>query len=157
MSSSSRPPPRPGAPLAWIGAIGLVTSMLVGTASVLARHLGIALAGDVEIMRAAILVTASVALLISTTAYRHASVHLLTDRLPMRISVPLLRAGMLLSILFFLAIASGLAWIMLDLRHAHEQSDILHIPYAPLRWISLAAVLGAAAASARRALGGKES
>jgi hypothetical protein len=124
--------------------------MLVGTASVLARHLGIALAGDVEVMRAAILVTASVALLSSTLAYRHASVHLLTDRLPISLGAHLSRAGALLSALLFLALAAGLAWIMLDLRHAHEQSDILHIPYAPLRWINLAALLGAAVASALR-------
>lgn len=136
--------------LAWTGAIGLSTSVLVGTASVLARHLGIALAGDVEIMRAAILVTASVALLCATLASRHASVHLLTDRLPLTVGVPLARAGAVLSTVFFLALACGLAWIMLDLRHAHEQSDILHIPYAPLRWINLAAVLGAVAAGALR-------
>lgn len=155
MSSSPLPRPRSNAPLVWVGAIGLVTSMLVGTASVLARHLGIALAGDIEIMRAAILVTASVALLTATLAYRHASVHLLTDRLPASIGAPLLRAGTLLALLFFLAVASGLAWIMLDLRQAQEQSDILHIPYAPLRWISLAAIIGAAVASLRRG-GGKQ-
>lgn len=137
--------------LAWTGAIGLSTSMLVGTASVLARHLGIALAGDVEIMRAAVLVTASVALLSATLASRHASVHLLIDRLPISIGAHLSRARALLSALLLLALTCGLAWIMLDLRHAHEQSDILHIPYAPLRWINLAALLGAAIASALRA------
>ena len=136
--------------LAWTGAIGLSTSVLVGTASVLARRLGIALAGDVEIMRAAILVTASVALLCATLASRHARVHLLTDRLPVTVGMPLARTGALLSAVFFLAVACGLAWIMLDLRHAHEQSDILHIPYAPLRWINLAAVLGALVATAIR-------
>lgn len=119
--------------------------MLVGTTSVLARHLGIALAGDIEVMRAAILLTASVALLSATLAHRHASVRLLTDRLPAGIGAMLARASVLLSILFFLAVAAGLTWIMLDLRHGDERSDILHIPYAPLRWISLAAILGAAA------------
>jgi TRAP-type C4-dicarboxylate transport system permease small subunit len=125
--------------------------MLVGTVSALARHLGIALAGDIEIMRAAILLTASVALLSATLAHRHASVHLLTERLPEAVGAALSRASALLSILFFLAVASGLAWIMLDLHDAHEQSDILHIPYAPLRWISLAAICGAAITCGLRA------
>lgn len=146
------PPPlrRPSgaAILTSVGAIGLLTSMLVGTASVLARHLGLALPGDIEVMRAAILVTASVALLSATLAQRHATVHLLTARLPVAIGASVDRAGKWLSAVFFLAAACGLAWIMLDLRGAHEQSDILHIPYAPLRWISLAALLGAAIASA---------
>lgn len=141
--------PRAAALLAWAGALGIAASMLVGTASVLGRHLGIALPGDIEIMRAAILLTASVAVLGATLAQRHAGVHLLTDRLSEQAGGRLALLGACLSVLFFLAIAAGLAWIMLDLRHAHEQSDILHIPFAPLRWISLAAVLGAAAASAR--------
>lgn len=126
------------------GAIGLAASMLVGAASVLARHLGIALPGDIEIMRAAILVTASTAVLSATLAQRHATVHLLTDRLPVSVGGCLERTGEWLCALFFLAAAVGLAWITWDLRRAHEQSDILHIPYAPLRWISLAALLGAA-------------
>ena len=137
-----------GAILTSVGAIGLLTSMLVGAASVLARHLGLALPGDIEIMRAAILVTASVAVLSATIAQRHATVHLLIDRLPDPVGGGLERAGRWLSAIFFLTAACGLAWIMLDLRGAHEQSDILHIPYAPLRWISLAALLGAAIGSA---------
>jgi TRAP-type C4-dicarboxylate transport system permease small subunit len=134
--------------LTSIGAAGLATSMLVGAGSVLARRWGIALPGDIEVMRAAILVTASVAVLTATLAHRHAAVHLLTDRLPVSVGLRLQRAGEWLSVLFFLAGASGLAWIMWDLRDAHEQSDILHIPYAPLRWISFAALLGAAIAVA---------
>lgn len=149
MSSPRESPARTDPLLTSVGAIGLATSMLVGVASVLARHLGIALPGDIEIMRAAILVTASVAILSATLAHRHATVHLLTERVPASAGRLLERAAEWLSTLFFLAASSGLAWIMWDLRHAHEQSDILHIPYAPLRWISFAALAAAAIAVAR--------
>ena len=150
MSSPGRTTRHATTLLAWAGAIGLSASMLVGMASVLARHLGIALAGDIEIMRAAILLTASVALLSATLANRHASVHLLTERLPAAIRPALSGASTLLSLLFFLAVACGLAWIMSDLSHAHEQSAILRIPFAPLRWISLTAICGAAVACGLR-------
>ncbi|HEY7890411.1 MAG TPA: TRAP transporter small permease subunit [Steroidobacteraceae bacterium] len=148
MSAPPEHTPRATALLTAVGAWGLATSMLVGAASVLARHLGIALPGDIEIMRAAILVTASVAVLSATLAHRHATVHLLTGRLSVSVGKRLERVGEWLSVLFFLAGTCGLAWIMWDLRHAHEQSDILHIPFAPLRWICLAALVGAAIAGA---------
>jgi len=150
MSAPTERPARAAALLTVLGAMALATSMLVGAVSVLARHLDIALPGDIEIMRTAILVTASVSVLSATIARRHATVHLLIDRLPVPVGNRLKSTGEWLSGLFFLAGAAGLAWITWDLRNAHEQSDILHIPFAPLRWISLAALVGAAVASAVR-------
>ena len=42
-------------------------------------------------------------------------------------------------------LAVGSIWIAFDLRDGHEQSELLHIPYAPLRVVSIAAVLAVAA------------
>jgi TRAP-type C4-dicarboxylate transport system permease small subunit len=54
-----------------------------------------------------------------------------------------------LSIIFFLALAAGSIWIAHDLWHAHEGSDLLGIPYAPLRIASIIALISVAALFAR--------
>jgi hypothetical protein len=50
-----------------------------------------------------------------------------------------------LSALFFASLAVGSIWIAYDLRNGHEQSELLHIPYAPLRLVSIAALLAVTA------------
>ena len=55
------------------------------------------------------------------------------------------RLHALLSAVFFVALAVGSIWIAFDLRDGHEQSELLRIPYAPLRIVSIAAVLAVAA------------
>jgi len=142
MSTAPERPRLLGALILGAGALGLATSVLVGTAAAIARHLRVVIVGDIEIVQTAILVTASAALVAATLASRHASVHLLIDRVPAATKARLLRLNGLLSAVFFLALTCGLGWITLDLRHAHEESELLHIPYAPLRWIALAAILG---------------
>ena len=51
----------------------------------------------------------------------------------------------LLAMLFFLSLAVGSTWIAHDLWQAHEGSDLLKIPYAPLRIASIIALLTVAA------------
>lgn len=111
----------------------------------LGRHIGIPLLGSIEIMQAAILLASSAAIVLATAAKRHAVVHLLIDRLspPGRTAMERLHA--LLSAVFFIALAAGSIWIAFDLRDGHEQSELLRIPFAPLRIVSIAAVLAVAA------------
>jgi len=138
--------------LLGVGALGLAASMLIGTLTVIARHLGIALVGDIELMQTAILVTSAASLVAATLERRHASVHLLIDRLPAPARAALARVNTLLAACFFALLAVGLGWITLELTHAHEQSELLHIPYAPLRWISLTATVLAGLLSLAAAL-----
>ena len=137
----------------WVigfGGLALLTCMLLGTLGVVARHLGVALAGDVELMQSAMVLSSSLALVCATQARRHARVHLLVNRVSPLWRVRLSFASALLSTLFFALLGLGLGWVTWELRGAHEESELLHIPYAPLRWVALAALLAATLLSARR-------
>jgi TRAP-type C4-dicarboxylate transport system permease small subunit len=72
-------------------------------------------------------------------------VHLLIDRLPPRLRRAAAVFGLLLSIVFFLCLVAGSMWIASDMWSAHEASDLLKIPYAPLRLASIASLLTVAA------------
>jgi len=132
-------------PLFYIGASGLLIVMAIETAAVIGRHAGWPLLGAIEIIQAAILL-ASCSAMVSTTINRgHASVHLVTDHLAPRPRQWLLRAGSLFSALFFLGLAIGGGWLAMDFWNAHEQSELLQIPFRPLRLLAAAAVLTVAA------------
>jgi TRAP-type C4-dicarboxylate transport system permease small subunit len=62
----------------------------------------------------------------------------------------MLRIHAALCAVFFLALAAGSIWIAFDLRAGHEESELLSIPYAPLRAVSILAVLGVALVSLAR-------
>jgi len=47
-------------------------------------------------------------------------------------------------------LATGSIWIAHDLRGGHEESELLHIPYAPLRVISIVSVAAVALIYAAR-------
>jgi TRAP-type transport system small permease protein len=135
--------PRGGlrAALFYIGAAGLLIAIGADALAVIGRHIGIPLLGSIELMQAAILLASSAAIVLATVAKRHAVVHLLIDRLSVPARNAMERVHALLSALFFAALAVGSIWIAYDLRDGHEQSELLHIPYAPLRLVSIAAVL----------------
>lgn len=138
--------------LFYVGAAGLLFAIGADALAVLGRHLGIPLLGSIELMQAAILLASSAAIVMATAAKKHAVVHLLIDRLPPRRRSVMERVHALLSALFFLALGVGSAWIAFDLRNGHEQSELLQIPYAPLRIVSIIAVLAVAAIYLGRAL-----
>ena len=43
--------------------------------------------------------------------------------------------------LFFMALAAGSAWIMWELRYAHEETELLRLPLWPLRVLIVGALL----------------
>ena len=88
------------------------------------------------------------ALLLATLEHSHARVHLLLDRLPQRWQELLARLHALFSLIFYAGLLAGSAWIMLDLWHGHEESELLRIPYRPLR-IAVVLVLVALLAGCR--------
>jgi TRAP-type C4-dicarboxylate transport system permease small subunit len=69
---------------------------------------------------------------------------LLIDRLSPRARRVMDLVHAALCALFFTALAAGSIWIALDLRGGNEESELLRIPYAPLRVVSIVAVLAVA-------------
>ena len=126
-------------PLFYIGAGGLLLAMIVETIAVLGRHVGIPLVGALEIMQACILLMASTAMLSATLNKGHAAVTILTHRVNEATRRALHVFAQLLSAAFFVALAIGAAWLAMEAWNEHEQSEMLHIPFKPLRIISLLA------------------
>ncbi len=137
----------------WMVAVGgaaLLVATAADSADVIARHVGWRFLGAIEITRAAILVGASCAMVVATIAHKHATVRLVLDRLPATALRVLRPVHAMLAGAYFLALAAGCAWIALDLMHGHEESEILHIPYMPLRLVGIGALLATGALFLRR-------
>lgn len=145
--------PRPVTIVFHCGAAALLLAAGVDVVAVAGRHLGIPLLGSLEIVQALILIASSSALVCATVARKHAAVHILVDRVGPASRGWLQRCSALLCVIFLISLAAGSAWIASDLRGAHEQSELLHIPFAPLRVISCVALLMTAAAIGRAMLG----
>ena len=126
-------------PLFYIGAAGLVLAMGVETVAVLGRHAGIPLLGALEIIQACILLMASAAMLSATMNNGHATVTLLTTRVSERARQYLHAFANLLSALFFVGLSAGALWLAVESWNDYEQSELLHIPFRPLRIVSLLA------------------
>ena len=136
--------------LSYLGAVALLFAMAVETIAVVGRHIGIPLWGSIELVQAGILVASSIAILSATMAKKHARVRILIDRVAGSSRVWLQRVQAFFCALFFCALAVANIWIFLDLREGHEESEVLHIPYAPLRILCIVVVLGIAFIFARR-------
>lgn len=137
----------------WIfnlGAFSLLLAMAVDTLAVVGRHIGIPFPGSIELVQAAILVASSAAILSATLANKHARVRLVMDRMKGRPLAVLRCVQSVLSVLFFCALAAGSIWISVDLWSGFEESEVLHIPFAPLRIVSIVSVLGVAFGFLRR-------
>lgn len=130
--------------LFYVGAAALLFAVAVDAIAVIGRHIGKPLLGSIELMQAAILIAASAAIVSATMVDKHAVVHLLIDRLSPRARRIMDRVHAALCALFFAALAAGSIWIALDLRGGNEESELLRIPYAPLRMVSIIAVLAVA-------------
>lgn len=126
------------------GGAALLAAMSIDGLAVVGRHVGVPLLGSIEAVQAAVLVAGTASMLIATIAQRHARVNLLVDRLPHRLASALRRAGFVLGAVVFLALAVASAWIAADLWDGFEESEWLHIPYAPLRVITILAAVGVA-------------
>lgn len=126
--------------LFYIGSVALVLAMGVEVIAVLGRHTGLPLLGALEIIQTCILLMAVAAMLSATLHDAHATVHLVTDRLPPRARGWLLRFSSVLSACFFVGLTAGALILTLDYWSTHEESELLRIPFRPLRVISTLAV-----------------
>jgi TRAP-type C4-dicarboxylate transport system permease small subunit len=123
-------------PLFYVGAGALLIVMAVETVAVIGRHIGWPLLGAIEIIQAAILIAACAAAVSATLNQAHATVHLLTDRLPQIVKQWLLRFDSLLSALFFAGLTVATVWLAMDFWNAYEESELLHISFRPLRAVT---------------------
>jgi TRAP-type transport system small permease protein len=140
----------PAAWLFYLGAAALLFAMCADAIAVLGRHIGLPLLGSIELVQAGMLVASSSAIVSASLAEKHAVVHLLIDRLSPDARETMRRIHAGLCVIFFLLLAAGSIWIAYDLRGSYEESEILKIPYAPLRMVSIAAVLAVALIYLRR-------
>jgi TRAP-type C4-dicarboxylate transport system permease small subunit len=142
--------------LFYLGAAALLFAMGVDTIAVLGRHIGLPLWGSIEMVQAAILIASSSAILSATLARKHVRVRILMDRLKGRSRIWLQRIQDVFSALFFCVLTAGSVWIFLDLRNGNEESEVLHIPYAPLRIICIISILAVMVSFLRRIKDNKE-
>ena len=128
------PPPSPVVRLlVIIGGGALLLAMAVDAIAVAGRHLGMPLLGSIELVQASVLVSAAMAMIVATLGRTHAVVHLVVDRVSQLRRRQMLWINALLSAVLFLAFLIGAAWLCLEMWSHHEQSDVLRIPFRPLR------------------------
>jgi TRAP-type C4-dicarboxylate transport system permease small subunit len=129
-------PPKP--PLAMrllviVGGGALLLAMATDAIAVSGRHLGWPLLGSIELVQASVLVSAAMAMIVATIARTHAVVHLIVDRVGPRRRRLMLAANALLSALLFVAFLVAATWLAAGLWTGHEESEVLRIPFRPLR------------------------
>lgn len=140
MAEMMTPPAEPSANerprygvLFYLGAGGLMIAMTIEAIAVLGRQLGMPLLGALEIIQAAILLTASASMLSATLVGAHATVHLLIERLSPTTQRGLKSIAALISAAFFACLSISAAWLTIEAWNDFEHSELLHIPYRPLR------------------------
>jgi len=111
----------------------LLVAMIVDTLAMLGRQLQVPLLGAIEMVQACVLLAASGALVVAAVDRAHARVRLVADRLPGPWQRRLERFYALAALSFYAALLAGSGWIAADLWHGHEESELLRIPYRPLR------------------------
>jgi TRAP-type transport system small permease protein len=124
--------------------------MVIDTAAMLGRQIHWPLLGAIEVVQAAVLFGSAGALVLASLEHSHARVHLLLDRLSPRWQGALLRLHQLFALLLFAGLLAGSAWLALDLWHGHEESELVRVPYRPLRTTLVLALLFLLGLSARR-------
>jgi len=157
VESKKEPVSKAGRWLFYLGAAALLFAMAVEAIAVLGRHIGVPLWGSIELVQVGILVASSIAILSASLAKMHARVRILMDRVTGSSRMWLQRIQALFCALFFCGLAVGSIWIFLDLREGYEESEVLHIPYAPFRVLCIVVVLGIVLTFVRRMMKGGQS
>lgn len=111
----------------------MLAATFIDTLSVLGRHLAMPVHGSIELIQAAVLVSGSLSLLAATLADNHARVQFILDRLPGAGRGVAQRICDLAAAMFVGCLLTGSMWIATDLWHAHEQSELLGLPWTAMR------------------------
>lgn len=119
--------------LVWVAGGALLIAVAVDSLAMIGRQIRVPLIGSIEIVEAVVLIAAGGGLIIATLDGAHARVNVLLARLPERMRHHVLRLHALVAALLFAALLAGTVWIAVDLWGGHEESELLRIPYRPLR------------------------
>ncbi|MEN7535581.1 TRAP transporter small permease [Aurantiacibacter flavus] len=142
--------------IVWIGGAALLAATAIDTLAVIGRHVGLPLIGSIELMQGAVLVSASIGIIVATLDGSHARVRLLIDRLRPTARKIADRLSDTLTLIFVLCLLAGSTWLAADLWDAHEQSEMLGVPWALLRlFANICLVVTSAALVARIVRGAK--
>lgn len=128
--------------LIWIAGGALLVAVLVDALAMVGRQINVPLIGSIEIVEAVVLVAACGGLIIATLERAHARVNILLERLPPDWRMWFRKLHAVAAALFFAALLVGSTWIAVDLWNGHEESELLRIPYWPLRAIVVLALAG---------------
>lgn len=115
------------------GAGALSLTMILVAASALGRRFGVPLPGTVEIVEVLVLVAAAAGIVVATLERAHASARLIVDHLPPAYRRMVEVVGIVLGIVFCVAMAVGNSWLLHDVWGLHEASHLLGIPIVPFR------------------------
>lgn len=124
-----------------VGGFALIAAMAVDFLAVIGRQIGIPLLGSIELVQVLIGISGATALLVATLKDSHAVVRLLLANIDTRHAARLQRVNAFAATLFFLALTAGSAWILLEMRGSHEETELLRLPLWPLRVWIVAALL----------------
>ncbi|HMB58324.1 MAG TPA: TRAP transporter small permease subunit [Xanthomonadales bacterium] len=145
-------PPRNTVP-AWmvvVGGVPLLLVMLIEFITVVGRNTGFIILGSIELVQAAILLSSASAIVMATLSRSHAKVRILLNRSSGKTAQFLKVFNALGGMLFFLALTIGGVWIALDMWDAQEHSELLRVPYLPLRVFAAVCTLTTAGLYLRR-------
>lgn len=127
--------------LVWVAGGALLLATATDTLAMLGRQLHLPLLGAIEIVQAAVLIASAGALLVVALEGAHARVHLLLNRLPEARRMLTERLHAVCAVLFYMALLTGSAWLTMDLWNGHEESELLRLPYRPLRVVVVVTLL----------------
>lgn len=119
--------------LFYVGSAGLLAVMVVEVIAVIGRHVRVPLLGALELAQAAIVPAACASMVIASLTGAHAAVHLVTERMPERVRGVMSRVSAMLAGVFFTGLTIGSCWLTFDFWSSFEETDVLHIPFRPLR------------------------
>ena len=139
--------------LVWIAGGALLVVVAVDSLAMIGRQIRFPLLGSIEIVEAVVLIAAGGGLIVATLDHAHARVNLLLERLSTRSRGRVLRLHALAGALLFAALLAGTVWIAADLWHGYEESELLGIPYRPLRIACALTLLVLFVLSLRAAIG----
>jgi len=125
--------PRPRDLLVWMSGGALLGAVATDSLAMLGRQIQVPLIGSIELVQAAVLVASAGALVVATLDGAHARVNLLRDRVPATWRAGLDRLHALAASVVHASLLAGTVWIAMDLWSGHEESELLRIPYRPLR------------------------
>jgi len=137
--------------LVWVSGGALLVAMAVDTLAMIGRQVHLPLIGSIEIVQAAVLVASAGGLVVAAVDGVHARVHLLLDRLPPTWQAHIERLHAIAAALVYAALCAGSVWIMTDLWGGREESELLRIPYRPLRVAVAMTLLALVVLALRRA------